>query len=257
MSEMKVEAEDPGGLSLEPPIPAAPTSELEQKQDSKDLMFPVLQMLVIEGVPHGWSSSLDQQHPEPPHIKEEEEELWINQEEEWLTVKIEDEKKPQLSQLHHIKTEDNRVTETLTTYSFEQMETEPDGEDCGGPEPDRNPDPACSSQEMFALHQMLVIKEVPHDWSSSLDQQHPEPPHIKEEDEELWINQEEEQLTVKIDDEEKPELSELHYIKTEDNRVTETLTTYSFEQMETEPDGEDDGGPKPGRNPDPECSSQK
>ncbi|MEQ2200509.1 hypothetical protein XENOCAPTIV_030360 [Xenoophorus captivus] len=147
MSEMKVEAEDPGGLSLEPRIPAAPTSELEQKQDSKDLMFPVLQMLVIEGVPHGWSSSLDQQHPEPPHIKEEDEELWINQEEEQLTVKIEDEKKPQLSELHHIKTEDDREIEASTTSLFEQMETEPDGEDCGGPEPDRNPDPASSSQE--------------------------------------------------------------------------------------------------------------
>ncbi|XP_047232494.1 uncharacterized protein LOC124874907 isoform X4 [Girardinichthys multiradiatus] len=118
MSEMKVEAEDPVWLSLEPPIPAALTSELEQKQDSKDLIHQIK-----EEAPHGWSSSLDQHHPEPPHIKEEEEELWINQEEEQLAVKIEDEEK------------------------FEQMKTEHDGEDDGGPEPDRNPDPECSSQE--------------------------------------------------------------------------------------------------------------
>ncbi|XP_047232493.1 uncharacterized protein LOC124874907 isoform X3 [Girardinichthys multiradiatus] len=142
MSEMKVEAEDPVWLSLEPPIPAALTSELEQKQDSKDLIHQIK-----EEAPHGWSSSLDQHHPEPPHIKEEEEELWINQEEEQLAVKIEDEEKCNLSELHHIKTEDNRVTENSNTCLVEQMKTEHDGEDDGGPEPDRNPDPECSSQE--------------------------------------------------------------------------------------------------------------
>ena len=63
------------------------------------------------------------------NIKEEPGELWTNQEEDDVTrftftavpVKSEDddEDKPQSS----------------------QMETEADGEDCGGPEPDRNPDP--------------------------------------------------------------------------------------------------------------------
>ncbi|XP_037651611.1 zinc finger protein 569-like isoform X1 [Sebastes umbrosus] len=93
-----------------------------------------------------WSSSLDQEDPEPPHIKEEQEELWISQEGEQLqgleeadiikfpfspvSVKSEDdddEEKPQSSQLHQRQTE--------------QMETEADGEDCGGPEPARNSDP--------------------------------------------------------------------------------------------------------------------
>ncbi|XP_078126165.1 uncharacterized protein LOC144530458 isoform X1 [Sander vitreus] len=91
-----------------------------------------------------WSPSLDQQHPEPPHIKEEQEELWISQEREQLQgleeaditkfpftpvpVKSEDdEEKPQPSQLHQRQTE--------------QMETEADREDCGGPEPARNSDP--------------------------------------------------------------------------------------------------------------------
>ncbi|XP_030287088.1 zinc finger protein GLI4-like [Sparus aurata] len=81
-----------------------------------------------------WSSSLDQQDPEPPHIKDEQEELWTNQEEADITeftftlvpVKHEDddEEKPQSSQLHQRQTE--------------QMETEADGQDCGGPEPARN-----------------------------------------------------------------------------------------------------------------------
>ncbi|XP_053190767.1 oocyte zinc finger protein XlCOF7.1-like [Scomber japonicus] len=90
------------------------------------------------------SSSLDQQDPDPPHIKEEQEEVWTSQEgdqlqglEEADTTKFtftpvpvkseDDEEKPQSSHLH----------QTLT----EQMETEADGEDCGGSEPDRNSHP--------------------------------------------------------------------------------------------------------------------
>ncbi|XP_044028054.1 zinc finger protein 2-like [Siniperca chuatsi] len=90
-----------------------------------------------------WSPSLDQD-PEPPHIKEEQEELWISQEGEQLRgleeaditkfpfapvpVKSEeDEEKPQSSQLHQSQTE--------------QMETGANGEDCGGPGPARNSDP--------------------------------------------------------------------------------------------------------------------
>uniref|UniRef100_A0A8P4KIS5 C2H2-type domain-containing protein n=1 Tax=Dicentrarchus labrax TaxID=13489 RepID=A0A8P4KIS5_DICLA len=82
-----------------------------------------------------WRPSLDQE--EPPHIKEEQEEVRTSQEGEQLQgftftpvpVKSEDdddEEKPQSSQLHQRQTE--------------QMETD-DGEDCGGPEPARNSDP--------------------------------------------------------------------------------------------------------------------
>ncbi|XP_041822583.1 zinc finger and BTB domain-containing protein 41-like isoform X2 [Chelmon rostratus] len=93
-----------------------------------------------------WRSSLDQEDPaEPPHIKEEQEELWTSQEGEQLggleeaditkftsppvPVKSEeeDEEEPQSSQLHQRQTE--------------QMKTESDGEDCGGPEPARTSDP--------------------------------------------------------------------------------------------------------------------
>ncbi|XP_045914730.1 oocyte zinc finger protein XlCOF7.1-like isoform X1 [Micropterus dolomieu] len=84
-----------------------------------------------------WSPSLDQEDPVPPHIKEEQEELWTSVEEADITkfpftpvpVKSEegDEEKPQSSQLHQSQTE--------------QMETEANGEDCGGPEPARNSDP--------------------------------------------------------------------------------------------------------------------
>jgi len=114
-------------------------------------LFPadVQQLVVVkEEVPpeqQEWSSSLDQEDPEPPpHIKEEQEELWSSQEGEQLQgleeaditkstftpvpVKSEDdEEKPQSSQLHQRQTE--------------HLETEADGEDCGGPEPARNSDP--------------------------------------------------------------------------------------------------------------------
>ncbi|XP_044192057.1 gastrula zinc finger protein XlCGF57.1-like isoform X4 [Thunnus albacares] len=90
------------------------------------------------------SSSLDQEDPEPPHIKEEQEELWTSQEGEQLqgleeadittfTLTLvpmtseDDEEKPQSSQLHQRQTE--------------QMKTEADGEDCGGSEPARSSDP--------------------------------------------------------------------------------------------------------------------
>ncbi|XP_038583194.1 zinc finger protein 333-like [Micropterus salmoides] len=89
-----------------------------------------------------WSPSLDQDDPpEPPHIKEEQEELWTSPEGEQLLgleeeftftpvlMKSEEdnEERPQSSQLHQ------RLTE--------QMKTEADGEDCGGPEPASNSDP--------------------------------------------------------------------------------------------------------------------
>uniref|UniRef100_A0A8D0AP56 C2H2-type domain-containing protein n=1 Tax=Sander lucioperca TaxID=283035 RepID=A0A8D0AP56_SANLU len=80
----------------------------------------------------------------PPRIKEEHEELWSSQEGEQLQgleeaditkfpftpvpVKSEDnEERAQSSQLHQRQTQ--------------HMETEADGEDCGGPEPDRNSHP--------------------------------------------------------------------------------------------------------------------
>ena len=89
------------------------------------------------------------------------------------------------------------------------------------------------------VQQLMVIKEeVPPEqqqWSPLVDQEDPEPPHIKEEQEEPWTNQEGEQLqqleqadikftltavTVKSEeDEEKPELSQLHQSQTEENRA--------------------------------------
>ncbi|XP_054461501.1 zinc finger protein 454-like [Anoplopoma fimbria] len=115
-----------------------------ERSDSPVLHSDVQKVIVVKEEQQEWSSSLDQEEPEPPHIKEEQEELWTSQEGEQLQgleeaditkftftpvpVKSEDdEEKPQSSQLHHRRTE--------------HMETEADGEDCGGPEPAWNSDP--------------------------------------------------------------------------------------------------------------------
>ncbi|XP_071060804.1 protein starmaker-like [Pseudochaenichthys georgianus] len=114
----------------------------------------VQQLVVVKEEPlpdqQEWSSSLDQENPEPPpHIKQEQEELRISQEGEPLQeleeaditkstftpdpVKSEDVKeKSQSSQPHQRQTD--------------HMETEADGDDCRGPEPARDSDPESSLQ---------------------------------------------------------------------------------------------------------------
>uniref|UniRef100_A0A3B4VDU3 C2H2-type domain-containing protein n=1 Tax=Seriola dumerili TaxID=41447 RepID=A0A3B4VDU3_SERDU len=115
-------------------------------------------LMIEEEVPPELSLSLDQEEPKSPNIKEEPEELWTSQEGEQLPgleeadgtkvpltpvhVKNEDdEEKPQSSQPHRSRTEESREAEPPSSSSAEQMETEADGEDCGGSEPDRNLDP--------------------------------------------------------------------------------------------------------------------
>ncbi|MEQ2226510.1 hypothetical protein ILYODFUR_028175 [Ilyodon furcidens] len=151
MSEMmKVEAEDPGGLSVVSPIPTASTSELEQTLDSKNL---IQQIVVIkEEVPLDWSPILDQQEPDPPVIKEEENKVVTRDEEQ----QIENKEKPQLSELHQIQNDDKRETEAPTSSSAKQMETEHNGDDCGGAEPETSSDPSGSSQQS----KMLVPKKA-------------------------------------------------------------------------------------------------
>ncbi|XP_028440169.1 gastrula zinc finger protein 5-1-like isoform X1 [Perca flavescens] len=113
------------------------------------------------------------------------------------------------------------------------------------------------------VQQLSVVKDwVPpeqQEWSSSLDKEDPEPPHIKEELEELWSSEEGEQLqgleeadikfpftSVPVkseeDDEEKAQSSQLHESQTEENREAER----------TGADGQDWGGPEPARNSDPD-----
>ncbi|XP_070707310.1 zinc finger protein 260-like [Pempheris klunzingeri] len=138
---------------------------LNPKAQLHSPVFPanIQQLLVIkEEDPPQWSPNLEQKHPEPLHIKEEQDEVWTSQEGEQLNrleepditrfpstavpVKSEDEEKPQSSQLHQSQTEDNREAEPPVSSSATQIKTESDGEDCGGSEPARNQDPDGHSQ---------------------------------------------------------------------------------------------------------------
>ncbi|XP_059204536.1 oocyte zinc finger protein XlCOF6.1-like [Centropristis striata] len=104
------------------------------------------------------------------------------------------------------------------------------------------------------VQQLLVHKEeIPseqQDWSSSLDQKDPEPPQIKEEQQkDLWIKQEGEQLA---------ELEEADFTKFSFTPVPapEPSQLHQIEQMKTEADGEDCGGPEQAGNLDPDSHLQ-
>ncbi|XP_061895369.1 zinc finger protein OZF-like [Entelurus aequoreus] len=69
-----------------------------------------------------WSSSVGQKELQPPHIKEEEEELWGKLQ---MLVEANDEDGAQSLQLHHSQSEENRGAELVTQHI-----TEADGEHC-------------------------------------------------------------------------------------------------------------------------------
>ncbi|XP_054629014.1 oocyte zinc finger protein XlCOF7.1-like [Dunckerocampus dactyliophorus] len=98
-------------------------------------------------------SILKQEDPQPPHVKEEEEELWITQEGEeadltslpltGVSVKTEEheDKPPESSQLHHSLSEENRGAEPPSSSSSNSpqhmMMTDADGDHCGGSQADK------------------------------------------------------------------------------------------------------------------------
>ncbi|KAM4615196.1 uncharacterized protein ACJ7VT_010392 isoform 1-T2 [Polymixia lowei] len=102
--------------------------------------------------------------------------------------------------------------------------------------------------------QLFVCKEeVPpeqQEWSPSLGQEEPEPPHIKEEQEKLTQEPEVTVLTllpVKSDDNEEETSSQLNPTQSE-NREAEPPASTSTKHMKTEPDEEDCGLSEPASN---------
>ncbi|XP_075994676.1 uncharacterized protein LOC142989063 isoform X2 [Genypterus blacodes] len=200
----------------------------------------IQQMLVQQE----WSPSLDRLESEPPHVKEEQEQHWSSREGEQLQGR-------------------------------EEVKTEADGENSGGSEPARdlhsrssrseseeNKDDCKETRDNWLgvnmgqttgkkdIQQLLVQQE----WRPSLRQLEPEPPNIKEEQEEHWTSLEEEQLQgleevdntrfsftlvpVKSENgEEEAQSLELLQSQTEENRETEPLrSSCSTEQTKMEID---------------------
>ncbi|XP_056224877.1 ABC transporter F family member 4-like isoform X2 [Seriola aureovittata] len=130
-----------------------PQTEVLSKNDVQHLF------VIKEEVPPELSPRVEQEEPKSPNIKEEQEELRTSQEGEQLQrleetddamfpltpvhVKNEDDDDddPQSSQPHPRRTEESREAEPPSSSSAQQMETEADGDDCGGYKPDRNLDP--------------------------------------------------------------------------------------------------------------------
>ncbi|XP_054461506.1 zinc finger protein ZFP2-like [Anoplopoma fimbria] len=254
----------------------------------------VQQLLVVkEEVPpeqHEWSSSLDQEDPEPPHIKEEQEELWTSQEGEQLQgleeadtkfsitpVKREvDEEEAHSTQRHQRQTEQmelqilrSLVNQRLTAPAeeifglFERTIAEYEEELSRSKEENERQRKLLDAvfKPQLRLHradvqQLLVVKEEvtpeQQEWSSSLGQEDPEPPHIKEEHEELWTSQEGEQLPGLEEADTKFSFTPLKREEDEEEARSSQLHQRQTEQMETEADGEDCGGPEPDRNSDPD-----
>ncbi|KAI3359053.1 hypothetical protein L3Q82_015423 [Scortum barcoo] len=185
-------------------------------------MFPadVQQLLVRkEEVPpeqQDRSSSLDQEDPEPPHIKEEQEEVWSSQEGEQLQgLEEADISKFPFTPVP-VKSEDDERFSGVFTSALPAA--------CGQWENCQKARTQLTSQTRLFVYslfpadvqQLLVRKEeVPpeqQDRSSSLDQEDPEPPHIKEEQEEVWSSQSE---------------SEWHLNQDTDNKTSEFKTEVS------------------------------
>ncbi|XP_034020272.1 uncharacterized protein LOC117504834 isoform X2 [Thalassophryne amazonica] len=113
-----------------------------------------------------WNLNLNQMVSKPPNIKEEQEELWS-----------EDEEKPQSSQLHQSQSDESREVELLTSNSSEHrtLKIEAEGDDCGGSQTDSHLGP-CSHLQPDAddMQQLLLIKaetlSEQQEWNLTIDQ---------------------------------------------------------------------------------------
>ncbi|XP_034020467.1 gastrula zinc finger protein XlCGF57.1-like isoform X1 [Thalassophryne amazonica] len=206
-----------------------------------------------------WNPSLDQKDSELPNIKEEQEEVWS-----------EDEEKPQSSQLLQSRRDENTEVEFLVSNLIERrtLKKEAHGDDCGGSEPAGNLGPCRNLQPDTDDMQQLQIKEeiLPEQqqWNLSVDQE-----DVRVEKEKLWISQHGQQLhqlektdvtkfpfTVVLvkpeNDDEKPQSSQVHQSQSDDSTdakpVGSCLTAHRTLTAQAE---EDYGGQQPVSNSGP------
>ncbi|XP_038566424.1 WD repeat-containing protein 87-like isoform X3 [Micropterus salmoides] len=203
-----------------------PHTELPQQHVWKEEEVLADQQLCIQER----NSSLDQEDPEPPQIKEEQEELCTSQEGEQLVLKQETDTfmlTPTYEERDHSEAElksDHQLLSHSCHVAESQDQKGGEHEDSGSTrdaEPKQNQDHKSRShrnnvnkstmsevhhnphtelpqqhvwkEEEVLADQQLCIQER----NSSLDQEDPEPPQIKEEQEELCTSQEGEQLVLK------------------------------------------------------------
>ncbi|XP_054631017.1 oocyte zinc finger protein XlCOF22-like [Dunckerocampus dactyliophorus] len=225
-----------GGRESAPPTPSTSSTEKKPQNADNDVQQLIGPQEKCCSQPLGRSATLKQEDPQPPHIKEEEEELWTTQERECVLG-------PEEADLTKLP---------LTGVS---VKTE-DHED----KPPESLHWLCPSDVQQLIGQQEEHPTRPQGWSSTLKQEDPQPPQVKKEEEELWITQDAESLlepeeadltklpltgvSVKTEDHEDkpPECSQLHHSPSEENRGAETPSSRSSQHMTTEADGDHCGG---------------
>ncbi|XP_039878364.1 zinc finger and SCAN domain-containing protein 2-like isoform X7 [Simochromis diagramma] len=128
------------------------------------------------------SSSVEQEEPEAPQIKEEQEELCSSQEGEQLGLKEEPEVHNDPVQYEEEMERQRRLLDVTWKPEIKQHRT-------GADVPQQE---VCEEEEVLPEQQLWNQER-----SSSVEQEEPEPPQIKEEQEELCSSQEGEQLGLK------------------------------------------------------------
>ncbi|XP_045902292.1 zinc finger protein 436-like isoform X5 [Micropterus dolomieu] len=184
------------------------------------------QLCIQERIP-----GLDQEDPQPPQVKEEQEELCTSQEGEQLVVKQEtdtfmltptyeesDHSEAELKSDHQLlshnchvaESQDQKGGEHEDSGSTREADPKQKNQDHNSRSPRNNVhkstmsevhhDPhtelpqqhVCKEEEVLADQQLWIQERIP-----GLDQEDPQPPQVKEEQEELCTSQEGEQLVVK------------------------------------------------------------
>ncbi|XP_034389932.1 zinc finger protein 79-like isoform X2 [Cyclopterus lumpus] len=234
---------------------------------------PEVHQLIVGEQPE-WRTTLDQEDPDPPHIKEEREEFRCGHEKEQLHGLEEDDVNKFPFNAVSVKSDDEEGNSQSSRLP--QMQTgrpikrEAD-ENCGGPARRLRAlvkqRLTAAVEDIFGMFettlaqyereieglqkllegsvkideevntsddpQLLLVKEEglseQHKWRSSLDQEDPEPQHIKEGQDELWSSREEEQPQGL----EEAQSSHLHRRQTDQQMNREAF--------------EDCGGPEPAR----------
>ncbi|XP_076020351.1 uncharacterized protein LOC143011380 isoform X2 [Genypterus blacodes] len=178
--------------------------------------------------------SFDQEEPEPPHIKEEQRELWTSEEGEQLhgVEEAEITRVPVKSEVDEKEVQSTQLHQNQTSSSGELMKTEADGEDGEQLDMPRNSDPALPEDI-----QQLVVQQM---WCPSRDQEEPEPQPIIEELEAFWISPEVEQLhdlreSVKSEDgEAEVQSSQLYQIQCDVNTEAKPPSSITTKRIRTE-----------------------
>ncbi|XP_054628156.1 zinc finger protein 37 homolog isoform X2 [Dunckerocampus dactyliophorus] len=283
-AKMATSSQREGGRESAPPTPSK--SSTEKKPQTADIYQMIGRQEECPPQLQGRSSTVKQEDSQSIHVKEEEEELWITKEGErvlrsekedlikfplaGVSVKTEDheDKPPVSSQLHHSPREENRGVELSGSSSSQRMTTEADGDHCGCSQADnllapQSPESLCllcpSDVQQMVGHQEECHPQL-QGRSATLKQEDSQHPHIKQEEEDLWITQEGECLLgpqeadltklpltvvcVKTEDHEDkpPESSQLHHSPSEENREAEAPSSRSAQHMTTEADGDHCGG---------------